>query len=245
MSKMIVVDPHDWIDPSGAFPESGPVRMRAIRVAQCIEYGGPLRHSEGRATLIPCRFRPEGVGCVGFLLVIKQPDDTILAMCDTCREEEFLIHHWHGMPWAAGPHPAVHLDETVAMDEDPPTPPEPYEPDEIDTKLTAALKRMHWDITSQEFRELLSTSRTPMDVFQHLQRRLPPPPSAKAVQDFVPVLMEAWNHTARPELDGLTPHEKANENAPIHRQGPSRKGLCPCGSGKKFKRCCISKGGNN
>ena len=102
MPKITVVDPHHWIDPEFGFPEAGPVRAKAVRVAQCIEYGGTLARHEARNTLIACRFRPGGAPCLGFLIVIKQPDDTILAMCNTCEEEEFLIHNWQDISFADG-----------------------------------------------------------------------------------------------------------------------------------------------
>lgn len=243
MPKITVVDPHHWIDPDLGFPESGPVRAKAVRVAQCIEYGGTLPRHEGRNTLIACRFRPGGAPCPGFLIVIKQPDDTILAMCDWCEEEEFLIHNWQDTSFAQGQPEGVRLDllEDELSEGSCFSPRHPSsDAGDIDERLAAALKAMGWNIPTAELRQVISTSEMPSDVLRHLQTRLPPPPNAQAFVQFMPMLMEAWNDTARPDLDGLSPQEKAKQRPASAPEGPARNAPCPCGSGKKYKRCCIS-----
>lgn len=247
MAKVTVLDLHDWLDDKGGLPAQGPLRTKAVRAAQCIEYGGKLEREEGRATLIPCRFRPGGEPCAGFLLVIKQPDDSILALCGDCEQEEFVIRNWQDLPYAQGQAEPVRLDlldAVDAADEHQAAQGDAYEPDDIDEKLTEVLAAMKWNITPRELRKVISTSPMPTDVFRHLQNFLPPPPNAAVVQRFLPVLMEAWKHTPRPDLDGLTPHQKSNKGAPSD-PSHSRNGKCPCGSGKKFLRCCVSRGGVN
>lgn len=100
---MIVVDPWHWMDEEGGFPEEPSIRRNAILVAQCIEYGGPLRALHGVHTLIPCRRRPGGTPCRGFLFVVKTDKDELHAFCPTCGIDEFLIHNWQETDWAEGP----------------------------------------------------------------------------------------------------------------------------------------------
>ena len=45
----------------------------------------------------------------------------------------------------------------------------------------------------------------------------------------------------RPELKRYIDKLKRNAGQPVVRK-PERNELCPCGSGKKFKKCCIGKG---
>jgi len=106
---LTIVNPWHWLTEDGDFPPSPRLRRLALRVAQCIEYGGPLPHEHGRETLIPCRFRPQRKPCPGLLWVVKLPDDAILACCDTCRAEEFLIHDWHDTLWAEGVMPPIEM----------------------------------------------------------------------------------------------------------------------------------------
>lgn len=70
--------------------------------------------------------------------------------------------------------------------------------------------------------------------------------------ELVDVINESWNKTTRWELAGRTPEEvwganpKAEEEFSPHVHVTSfakvgRNDLCPCGSGKKFKKCCLDK----
>ena len=78
--KVTVVNPAHWLDEHGGIPlEPVDLRNRALRVAQCIEYGGPLPRGYWRETLIPCKRRPNGASCPGLMCVLKQSDDAILA----------------------------------------------------------------------------------------------------------------------------------------------------------------------
>ena len=45
----------------------------------------------------------------------------------------------------------------------------------------------------------------------------------------------------RPELKRYIDKSKRDAGQPVLRK-PERNELCPCGSGKKFKKCCIGKG---
>jgi hypothetical protein len=57
-------------------------------------------------------------------------------------------------------------------------------------------------------------------------------------RDFVEVIHAPWAPYRTFELlDGFL--EEARSVAQAKREaGPARKGPCPCGSGKKYKRCC-------
>lgn len=78
-----------------------------LRIAQFIEYGGPLKKSETRETLIECKRRPKGKACLGLMWVVKTEDDGILVHCLVCRSEETFIHTWQKTEWADGMMEAV------------------------------------------------------------------------------------------------------------------------------------------
>ena len=70
--------------------------------------------------------------------------------------------------------------------------------------------------------------------------------------ELVEIINEAWNQTTRWELGGRTPEEvwknnpRAKEDSMTHVHVTSfsnigRNDSCPCGSGKKFKKCCLDK----
>jgi hypothetical protein len=60
---MLIVDPWHWLTEAGDFPlDNARLFRRVLRVARFIEYGGPLKKSEMRETLIECKRRPTGVG---------------------------------------------------------------------------------------------------------------------------------------------------------------------------------------
>jgi hypothetical protein len=72
-----------------------------------------------------------------------------------------------------------------------------------------------------------------------------PPPTKGAVERFLPVLMDVWNETPRDDLGGRSPKEAYGErrSEPSDTTVPLNLGRnrpCPCGSGKKYKRCCIA-----
>lgn len=247
MSKITVVNPHHWLDADGDIPASGPVRAKAIRVAQCIESGGLLERNQGRLTLIPCVFRPKRVACPGFLLVIKQPDDSLLALCNECRQEEFLIHSWKDTLWADGPFDGVDLspvdphhpndvDEAPASSDDDAA----WASAELDDELHVALGALGSSLSVAELRALIATSHHPTAVIQHLLKG-GRPPSRSALETFLPLLMEAWNSTPRPDLGGRSPDQMPSPPPAKARAEPPRNAACPCGSGQKYKRCCLAK----
>ena len=64
-----------------------------------------------------------------------------------------------------------------------------------------------------------------------------PPESLFAPADFLAAVRRPWSpKLAMPLLEGYLAHDR--KQALEVRQEPSRNGPCPCGSGKKHKRCC-------
>ena len=101
---MLVVDPWHWLEEDGSVSRANRrLRRNVTRVAQLIEYGGPLLPGQVRETLLECRRRPDGRACSGFLRVAKQMDDTLLAFCEECGTKQVSIHNWQGTRWASGP----------------------------------------------------------------------------------------------------------------------------------------------
>jgi len=107
---MHIIDPWHWLNEDGDIQDIPRLRGQTIRVAQIIEYGGPLPVMHGRETLIPCRRRPERKPCTGFLVVLKQQDNSLRAYCPICHGDEYLIHNWEETQWAEGPMPAVPVE---------------------------------------------------------------------------------------------------------------------------------------
>jgi hypothetical protein len=101
---MLVVDPRHWLQQDGSLPPSDHrLRHRAIRIAQLIEYGGPLRVGQTRETLVACSKRPERRPCPGLLWVEKTKAHEIFAHCYVCGRDQILIHDWQDTEWAGGP----------------------------------------------------------------------------------------------------------------------------------------------
>ena len=101
---MLVVDPWHWLTPDGNLPaDNPPLRKQVLRVAQVIEYGGPLLKGARRETLICCTRRPNRKPCIGLLWVEKTEQDSIHAFCPTCRTGEMLVSNWQDTIWAEGP----------------------------------------------------------------------------------------------------------------------------------------------
>lgn len=88
-----------------------------LRVAQCIEAGGPIPHGHTRETLVPCRRRPGGEACTGLLWVVRQGDDSLHVFCPTCQTDEFLIHNWQDTLWAEGPMEPVPVHSVFEVSE--------------------------------------------------------------------------------------------------------------------------------
>ena len=99
----LVVDPWHWLTEDGRFLVDNPILYRRmLRIARFIEYGGPLKSNETRETLMECKRRPKGRGCIGLMWVVKTADDAILVQCVLCRTEEAFIHNWQETEWANG-----------------------------------------------------------------------------------------------------------------------------------------------
>ncbi len=242
---MKVVNPHHWLNEDGSFPEEPRLRNRLIRVAQYIEYGGTLRVGDSRETLLPCRCRPGGRACPGFMMVLKQRDDAIQSFCMVCTEDDFLIYEWEQTPWARGPSVPVHVDvlaKAAGISRKP-----PREPKATDLKvmLARSLTVLGCPLSADRVCELVSTSDHPTSVLQAVMASLSgPPPTQGAIERFLPVLMDVWNQTPRSEPQGPSPAD-TYAGGPSTSRDLGRNRPCPCGSGKKFKRCCISKGQAN
>jgi hypothetical protein len=114
---MLVVDPRDWLHPDGTFPIENPrLYRRILRVAQIIEYGGPLAPHHARETLLACSKRPKGKACPGLMWVAKTPDNAIHAYCIVCKTNEAMVHNWQETDWAEGPMEAVNLISEAPKD---------------------------------------------------------------------------------------------------------------------------------
>jgi len=103
----LAVDISRWLE-NGSLPaENSRLRSGALRVVRFIEYGGPLRHLEGRETLIECGQRLRGKLCGGFLWVSKRADNQLSVFCSRCHTVESVISGWEGTLWAEGPMPPL------------------------------------------------------------------------------------------------------------------------------------------
>lgn len=68
---------------------------------------------------------------------------------------------------------------------------------------------------------------------------LPGPPDEHAVEQLLPIVMNLWNTTPRPELGERSPSYAHVARKPVRVQPKiGRNAPCPCGSGKKYKKCC-------
>ena len=236
-----VVNPNHWLNEDGSFPEESRLRNRTIRVAQYIEYGGPLRVGESRETLLPCRYRPGGRACPGFMMVLKQKDDAIQSFCMVCTEDDFLIYEWEQTRWARGPSVPVHVDVLAKAAGISSRPPREPKATDLEVMLARSLTLLGCPLSADHVRDLISASDHPTSVLQAVMATISgPPPTKGAIERFLPVLMDVWNQTPRSELQGRSP-AVAYAGSPSDLRDLGRNRPCPCGSGKKFKRCCISK----
>ena len=231
-SKAIIVNPWHWLEDDGSFPEDTRLRGKVLRVAQFIEYGGTLKRSHGRQTLVPCRRRPQKTSCRGQMCVMKMSDDAILAFCPLCKEDEFLIYEWEDTPWARGQQPPIDPAKEIGVT--PQGPPEPG-PDRRDEQLGAVLEVVGSRLSVAQVRELVTTVDSPIEVIQAVVGSCIAQPTVGAMERLMPVLTQVWNETPRPELGGSSPRRA--HQAPTARK-IGRNAPCPCGSGRKYKRCC-------
>ncbi|MFO7568119.1 MAG: SEC-C metal-binding domain-containing protein [Enhygromyxa sp.] len=169
--------------------------------------------------------------------MFKQSDDAILAACDACLEEEFLIYEWENTPWAEGPQPPVDLaPELIADLQAPPV----LGPDRSDDPLSRALELIGSSMSSAEVRERVATAGSPNELLQAIVGSCIRPPQLGAMEQLLPVLFQVWNETPRPELGGRSPVDmRGPATGPTRKVG--RNEPCPCGSGRKYKRCCLNR----
>lgn len=214
---------NEWAAPLG--PPN--LRSRALRVAQCVEYGGPLQRGYWRETLVPCQRCPNGTACPGLLAVLKQSDDAILAFCLICKSDEYLIYEWEDTLWAKGPMEPVSVAAMAGGDDITPRQPGPEPRDE---QLARALILIGSSRTPAEIRRMIATARAPSEVIQAVVASCPAAPSLSSLERCIPVLMNLWNDVQA----GAPPRPQPPRKTKI---GANER--CPCGSGKKHKRCCM------
>lgn len=237
-AKLKVINPWDLLAEDGSFPMEPALRARAIRVAQCIEYGGDLARGHSRETLIQCRRRPNGHPCPGLLHVLKQSDDAIHVFCPYCEADEFLIYEWEDTLWADGLMEPVDVAELAKAHQDERRRPVAQEPDDL---LARALDLLDSPLTASQVRKLIASVSSPASVVEQILGSLSKPPLRGALERFLPLLMDLWNATPRPDLGGVAPnvvhaHAASRSSAKIGANAP-----CHCGSGKKYKRCCMNR----
>jgi uncharacterized protein YecA (UPF0149 family) len=80
-----------------------------------------------------------------------------------------------------------------------------------------------------------------MSVMDAVLASLPAPPLKAALERFLPVVMDLWNATPRPDLGGFTPSQVHAHTAPRTSTKVGANAPCHCGSGKKYTRCCMNK----
>lgn len=192
-SKCIVVNPWHWLDADGSLPVEPPrLRALALRVAQCIEAGGPIARRHGRETLIPCRRRPGGKTCPGLLHVRKQDDDAILAFCVICRSDELYIHSWGDTLWAEGAMEPLLYDE-VAADEVAAGVVDHRRGahgDQADEVFAVALRQIGSRITPAEAREIIARHSDGNVVLEAILRDASKPITTTSLDRFMPALVD-------------------------------------------------------
>ncbi|MEE9384173.1 MAG: hypothetical protein V3V08_12250 [Nannocystaceae bacterium] len=248
---MIVVDPWHWLESEGALPEAPPqLRTKALAVAQCIEYGGPLSVHSGRETLIRCRRRPHGRVCSGFLWVVKTQADEIHAFCPTCGKDEFLIHNWQDTLWAAGPMEPLPLEEVGAGGEGVDETGRANEP-LFEQRLRKALDPLQSPVPLASLLLMIEAADKPAEVVQTVMRRAKTV-DARLLRDFLRALMDAW-HAKKQRMPAVSRVNERPGGEDLATPMPGRHARrvrtshvavshgaqCLCGSGKPRLRCCF------
>jgi hypothetical protein len=231
-----VVNPNHWLQADGTLPEDPRLRSRTLRVAQCIEYGGPLPRGHTRETLIPCRRRPANQACPGLLWVLKQSDDAIHAFCRVCEADEFLIYEWEETLWADGPMESIDVDAIAREHGE--SPREPRSGDR-EVALERVLEIVGITLGTDQVRQIIERSENPSSALKAILADAREPPSSSAVERLIPVIMDMWNTLPRPDLGGLSPEAVHMGAAKTPAPRPGRNDPCPCGSGAKYKKCCL------
>lgn len=217
-----IVNPAHWLTPDGSIPDDPRIRSKAIRLAQCIEAGGPLARGHSRETLTPCRRRPGAKPCLGFLWVLKQVDDSILAFCAVCRADEFLIYDWESTEWAEGPMEPV---DVAAMSAEAGLETRKASRADLDELLGRGLALVGSRLSPAAVRRMAERGEDPWSFVDEVLASAASPPSKSLLERVVPTLLDAWN---------AVPHAKPPAVVPVGATIP-----CPCGSGRSFADCCI------
>lgn len=238
---MITVNPWHWLNANGSLPDEPRLRRQALLVAQCIEYGGPLPRGHARETLIACRRKLDKKPCPGLLWVLKQEDDAIHAFCGLCKRDEYLIYEWEGTEWDEGPMEPV---DVATMGREQGKEPRKASATDQDARLRRGLEIAGSSLTVEQVKRLVQESAHPTTVLRAILSNARGVPEKAALERLMPVLMEVWNSTPRPDLGGRAPTEVAGtaRTAPAPATSMPRAGRndpCPCGSGRKYKKCCL------
>jgi hypothetical protein len=238
-AAVITVNPRHWLNQDGSLPDEPRLRKQALRVAQCVEYAGPLKRGHARETLIACRRKLDRKACPGLLWVLKQEDDAIHAYCVVCKSDEYLIYEWENTDWANGPMEAIDV-ATMAREQGK----QQRQPtaDDRDALVHRALELVGSTLGPEQLKRLVRESDHPTAVTQAILASVRGAPQQSALERLMPVVMDVWNSTPRNELDGRSATEMAGSARTTNMRSAPRAGRndpCPCGSGRKYKKCCI------
>lgn len=173
------------------------------------------------------------------MVVLMMSDEGIQAFCSACTEDEYLIYEWEDTPWADWPAHPVHVSEYArSMGQ---TEPEPRTPgvENIDERMARALAVAGSPLSVRDVQALVRDSPQPGDVIREVIASCPRPPRADALGRFMPVLVDMWNNTPRPELGDRVPNDLFGGERRTKKVG--RNEPCPCGSGKRHKKCCLGR----
>lgn len=173
------------------------------------------------------------------MYVLMMSDEGIQAFCSACAEDEYLIYEWENTPWAEGQALPVHVSEYAQSIGRPE--PEPRTPgvEDIDVLMARALAVLGSPLRVRDVQALVRVSPQPGDVVREVVASCPRPPHADALERFMPVLVDMWNNTPRPELGDRMPNDVFTAQRRTKKVG--RNEPCPCGSGKKHKKCCLGR----
>lgn len=139
--------------------------------------------------------------------------------------------------WADGPMESVDVDAIARERGEPPR--EPREGDR-EIALARALELVGSGLKTDQVHQIITRSENPSSALMAILADAKEPPSSSAVERLIPVIMDMWNELPRPELSGFS-SEGVHMGTKIPSPRPGRNDPCPCGSGAKYKRCCLPK----
>ncbi len=168
-------------------------------------------------------------------MVLKQNDDAIHAFCKVCTADEYLIYEGEDTLWANGPvepFDVVALAAAAGLSK----PERPARDIDLLLERTLALLASH--LTTTEARRSVARSASPTAMVQAILGTAAQPPAVATMERLLPVLMDLWNETPREELGGQSPDAVHAAGAATPRAPQvGRNDRCPCGSGRKDKKC--------